>query len=93
MNAERNRGCALNGRPGFNVETQLDRMHLLVLCKRNLCSVETDVDSAFIGPQRTAIIPCTDGGSIGEIGVGEFAVQRRVLHVRVAECRNFTSSL
>ena len=68
-------------------------MHLLILCKRHLSSVERHVDSAFISVECSAIGTCADGGLAGKIGVGVFTVQGGVLHVGVAKGGDFVAGL
>ena len=68
-------------------------MHLLILCKRHLGSVERHVDSAFIGVECSAKGSCADGRFARKVGVGVFTVQGGVLNVGVAKRSDFVAGL
>ena len=93
VDIEGDRGCSLNRGPRFNVHAERGRVHLLILCKRYLSSVERYVDSAFIGVECSAKGSCADGRFTCKVGVGVFTVHGGVLHVGVAKGGDFAAGL
>ena len=93
VDSERNRCCSLRRSPRFNVHSERSRMHLLILCKRHLTSVQGHIDAAFVTVEGATEGSRTDGLLTGKIGVRIFAVDGRVLHVGVAKGGDFTAGL
>ena len=68
-------------------------MNILVLWERNLCSVETHGDSAFISVEGATVGPCSDGALASEVCVRILRNEGRVLDVGVTEGRDFVPGL